>query len=201
MISTKYDDRIPDRSITVRRPLMVVVSVALAVGGLIVVAVVTVAIARPGHVVKSGDYGGIIAYSLVSTFVSTIIGLISWTSSIRLGRDAVVVRNMLIVHRIPWDCVSEIRLGDGLEIVLSSQKIIGSIQFGQSLLGSITGYPSYRRSVDRMKTARARFASGSRRSTTESEVGSSSHFQIPYRQIICWFFFYFVPPMAALIFK
>lgn len=78
---------------------------------------------------------------------------IAWRSSIRVGRGGLKVRNMFYVTEVPWAMVREIALDNGLEIVLKDDSVIGSIHFGGSVIGAITGFPTYRSSVQKLQRA------------------------------------------------
>ena len=94
---------------------------------------------------KVNGWGSLAGAAFVMTLFITFFWLMGWQSAIRLTDTHVAVTNVLITRVVVWDDVSGVTIGNGLTIHLRDGKTLGSIQFGGSLIGEITGYPSHRR--------------------------------------------------------
>ena len=126
-----------------------------------------------------------------------IIWSVAWLSFIRVEPGGLVVRNMFYVHTIPWDQVSGIVLGDGLEILLADGEVVESVQFGGSLLGAFTGYPSYRKPLRRLQAAHraAREHPGRGEAVTRS-----TRFAFPYLHALAYLAYFGIPAFTKALF-
>ncbi|WP_157407343.1 PH domain-containing protein [Actinomadura atramentaria] len=90
--------------------------------------------------------------------VGVIVALVHWYASMfgwggRLVATphALLVRNVFIEHRIPWDRINGVGLDQGLGISLidagGGERTVRSLLFGSSMIGDLLGYPTYRRAV------------------------------------------------------
>ncbi|HVB41846.1 MAG TPA: hypothetical protein VNF47_03965 [Streptosporangiaceae bacterium] len=86
--------------------------------------------------------------------------LAGWQSSVRLNADGVTVSNMFLVGFVPWDLFSEFRVRNGLKVVMTDGRAIGSFAFGGSLAGQFSGFRRMRRIVDQMEADRQSLAAG-----------------------------------------
>ena len=57
----------------------------------------------------------------------------------------------LLVRRVPVDAVAGVSSGKGLQLVLRSGQTIGSMAYGESLLGDLVGYPRSVRTAERVR--------------------------------------------------
>jgi hypothetical protein len=80
--------------------------------------------------------------------------LLGWHSAVRMDGDGVIVDNLLIRHVIPWQELSEIKVGYGLVFLLRDGRKFGSIMYGGSVIGAFLGYRYTSRVADRMRAAR-----------------------------------------------
>lgn len=86
--------------------------------------------------------------------------LLGWHSAVRLGRDGVIVDNLLVRHVIPWGELSEIGVGNGLFFRLRDDRMVGSIMYGGSVMGTLLGYRYTRTVAARMRAAREELLAG-----------------------------------------
>jgi hypothetical protein len=83
-----------------------------------------------------------------------LLWLLGWHSAVRMNRDGVIVDNLLIRHVIPWEELSEIKVGYGLVFLLRDGRKVGSIMYGGSVIGEVLGYRYTSKVADRMRAAR-----------------------------------------------
>lgn len=101
---------------------------------MLVLAIIVLVLAlRPGGAVSDIFFGTIIF--AIGTYVLWLVA----SSAVRINREGVIVDNFLLRHVIPWQQLSGIAIGYGLEIRLRDGAKIGSIMYGGSLLGALTG--------------------------------------------------------------
>ena len=81
--------------------------------------------------------------------------LIGWHSAVRLGPDGVRVDNFAVRHFIPWEELSDITVGSGLEFRLRNGGKVQSLMYGGSLIGMILGYRNTRKVAAKMRKASA----------------------------------------------
>lgn len=128
-----------------------------------------------------------------------IMWSVSWRSTIQVTDDFLIICNMFRIHEIPWSDVQDILLNEGIKVYLNSGEKVSSIQFGDSLLGAMTGYPSYKRSVVRLEKALAEHEKV-QHSASSVDVQKRSRFSFPWGAAIGWYLFFFVPAIASLFF-
>lgn len=125
-----------------RPPLTILATVAMiGIGGLVPYTVLS----QPG--IYWQTYLGV----LVFVGLEYLFWLIGWHSAIRVSGGTLIVDNALLRHRIPLSGIS-VRVEDGLQIVAADGGRIGSISFGGSAIGGMSGYRHARRVADRIKT-------------------------------------------------
>jgi hypothetical protein len=154
----------------------------------------TVVLAAKKHAM-AGSVASVIMFTMVLGTISTVVWLIGWTSAVRVGPSGIIVRNLLYVHSIPWSCVKEITLRDGLEIDIKPSGVVESIQFGGSVIGGFTGYPTYKRAIKKMEDGQRRFASIGDMDAGRQVV--EHRFSFPYLTLGCWMVVYFVIALVA----
>lgn len=66
-------------------------------------------------------------------------------SVIRVSGQGISVTSVFVQHDVPWSRVRSIKKSGPLEIVLRDGTVVGSVQFGEALLGEIFGYRTHRR--------------------------------------------------------
>lgn len=81
--------------------------------------------------------------------------LIGWHSAVRLDPAGVRVDNIVVRHFIPWEELSDIAVGSGLEFRLRNGSKVQSLMYGGSLIGMILGYRYTRKVAAKMLTASA----------------------------------------------
>ena len=129
--------------------------------------------------------------------IAFLIWAISWRSSIRIADEALIVCNVFFVHEIPWTGVRDILQNEGIKIVLDDGEIIGSVQFGGSLLGAMTGYPTYKRPTERLKQALEEHREAGRAS---AGVQKRTYFSFPWVGAIGWYLFFTIPAVATFLY-
>src|SRR5262249_36186487 len=70
---------------------------------------------------------------------------LGWDSAIRSTADRLSVTNFLLTSTVEWTDVDQVTVENGLAITLRDGRTIGSIAFGSSLLGTLTGYRTHQR--------------------------------------------------------
>ncbi|GII33858.1 hypothetical protein Pmi06nite_73000 [Planotetraspora mira] len=143
------------------------------------------------------DLVGVLLFPLILGAMVFTIWLVTWRSSIRATPDALSVYNALLVHEIPWKEIREIELEDGIKIVLKSGKRVGSVAYGGSLLGSITGYPSYKKAVQRLRAVREDYGQDPPKAAQASE---RTYFSFPWAAAAAWYLFFAIPGFIHLYF-
>jgi hypothetical protein len=83
-----------------------------------------------------------------------------WQSSVRLTADGVTVSNMFIIGFVPWDMFREFRVKYGLKVVMTDGRAVGSLAFGGSLAGQLTGFRRMRRIAEQMEADRQKLTAG-----------------------------------------
>jgi hypothetical protein len=121
--------------------------------------------------------GGIVA--VCAGYLSWLLG---WQSAVRLRADGVVVDNMFIRSFVPWDSFREFRVRDGLRIVLTDGRVIGSLAFAGSLAGQLSGFRSLRRIVEQMETSRRELDTKAGQRLSEPGYGMSVAQRSTYRR-------------------
>lgn len=88
--------------------------------------------------------GDLVAVVLVLTVITYVEWLLGWESHVRLSERGVRVVNGLRIHEFPWPALVDVGLFEGLEFHLRSGRVVRSLQFGRSLIGTRSHYPTYR---------------------------------------------------------
>ena len=86
-----------------------------------------------------------------------------------MDQGGVIVDNLLIRHMIPWEELSEIKVGYGLVFLLRDGRKVGSIMYGGSVAGEVLGYRYTSRVADRMRAARQELLAGSAKPPASGE--------------------------------
>ena len=109
----------------------------------------TLAVAlKPGVYVKETFEGAIIM--AIGAYVLWLLA----TSAVRIRQDGVIVDNFLLRHVIPWQQLIDIEVRNGLLIRVNDAPNIGSIMYGGSLLGALTGNRLAEQACTRMNAKR-----------------------------------------------
>jgi hypothetical protein len=82
--------------------------------------------------------------AFVVTLVITFLWALGWHSAIRFTPTRVSVTKFLVTTSVAWADVTAVTIGYGLAIQLRDDSALKSVQFGGSLIGEFTRYPSYR---------------------------------------------------------
>jgi hypothetical protein len=91
-----------------------------------------------------------------------VIWLLGWWSKVVIGSYGVTVDNVILRHDIPWEELRDIRAEGGLTFKLTDSTDVGSLSYGGSLAGAITGWRGLRRVRDQMLAARSAPAAAGR---------------------------------------
>jgi hypothetical protein len=95
---------------------------------------------------------------LIGVFGGYLAWMFGWQSSVRLRADGVVVANMFITGFVPWASFREFRIANGLKVVMTDGHMIGSLAFGGSVAGQLSGYRRLRRIAGQMEECRQELA-------------------------------------------
>lgn len=76
--------------------------------------------------------------------ITYLTWLLAWGSYISLTEQGVRVVNGVRVHEFPWSALADVGLLEGLELHLRSGRVVRSLHFGRSLIGTRSHYPTYR---------------------------------------------------------
>lgn len=76
-------------------------------------------------------------------------------SAVRVCNEAVIIDNLLIRHAIPWSEIEDINVDYGIKFMLRDGRKIGSIMYGGSVIGQLTGYRYAQRAIARMSAVRS----------------------------------------------
>ena len=91
--------------------------------------------------------------ALVMSLLVTSLWTLGWNSAIRFTPTRLSVTNLLVTTSVAWAGVTAVTITDGLTIQLRDGRALGSIQFGSSVIGSFTGYPTHRPAVSILRDA------------------------------------------------
>ena len=80
--------------------------------------------------------------------------------SVRLIADGVTVSNMFIIDLVPWGMFREFRINNGLTVVMTDGREVGSFAFGGSLAADLTGFRGMRRIVEQLDADGQKLAAG-----------------------------------------
>lgn len=83
-----------------------------------------------------------------------MLWLLGWWSKVVIGPDGVRVDNVMLRHVIPWEQLRDIRAQGGLTFELTDGTSVGSLSYGGSLAGALTGWRGMRRVREQMLAAR-----------------------------------------------
>jgi Bacterial PH domain len=132
-----------------RKPLFYTVA-AIASGGCFS-ALVAAAVSKPNG---STFFGAVVLSAFIYFFWA-----IGWQSSVRVGNDGVIVDNLFTRHFIPWHDLSEVRGENGLLLVTRGGEKIGSLMYGGSIIGVLTGSRQSRAVASKIKSVQERAVS------------------------------------------
>jgi hypothetical protein len=102
----------------------------------------------------ANDVQDLFAGAIVVSLFAYLFWLVGWHSTVRLGRDGVIVDNLLVRHVIPWGQLAEIGVGNGLVFRLRDGTRVGSVMYDGSVIGALLGYRYTRGVAARMNAAR-----------------------------------------------
>lgn len=176
---------------SVRKPWMAVFGLTVPILGVILIAAFLSPSSNAIRHLGDAAFG-----SVVFTAFAVFFWSIAWRSCIRVRPDRLTVRNIFYIHTIPWSQVEAIELDDGLQITLTDGEVVGSIQFGGALIGALTGYPTYRKPVQRLQRAHHRHT---QHPAPNHEPQRSTRFHFPYLDAAAFYAFFAVPMFAKAI--
>ena len=163
-----------------RKPLIYGLS-AIAAAGCFAFFIVTI-VSRP----TAQDFPGALIFSAFVYF----FWLVGWQSSVRVVSAGVIVDNLLSRSFIPWRDISEIKGGNGLLIVTHSRERIGSLMYGGSIIGMLTGSRQSRAVASKIKDAQEKLmAAGG----PNDNVGGQT-----FRSVVNFQIWPFLIPLAAM---
>lgn len=137
--------------ITLRRPLFSCFVLTLAAGFWLAFCIMLV-------VGRDDVWVGMLIFSPACAFFWAL----GWGNAVRYTPTHLSITNGLVTSRVAWTDVQRVSGEDGLTIHLADSRVMGSIQYGGSVLGEITGYPTYRSAVEALTAAHLE-ATGGRR--------------------------------------
>lgn len=179
-----------ERKFTIRRPLMVIWAAIVLLSSLLVIAFI---FSSEKSIKNPADA---IVGTIVFTAIAILLWSITWLSSIKVESESLVIRNMFFITEVPWSQVQDVRLGNGLEIILRDGTELRSIQFGGSLMGALTGYPTYRKSAKRLQWALRDY---SREKSNPALIAErSKRFSFPIVDFVFFFLLFAIPAFIRL---
>ncbi|MBO0835737.1 MAG: hypothetical protein J2P28_09485 [Actinobacteria bacterium] len=120
---------------------------ALVIGANVIIVPIAVAgLASPG-------VGNAVGAAVVA-IIMWVIWLLGWWSKVVIGPHGVTVDNMIMRHVIAWEQLGDIHARSGLTFELTDGSRIGSLTYGASLAGDLTGWKGLRRVREQMLAAR-----------------------------------------------
>jgi hypothetical protein len=124
---------------------------------------------------RASDFAGAVIFSGFVYF----FWLIGWQSAVRVVKSGIIVDNLFGRNYIPWRDVAEIKGDNGLLIVTRSAGRVGSLMYGESLIGTFTGSRQSRAVAIKLKEAQQRAAAAEESAVDEDdqEYRSSVRFQ------------------------
>jgi hypothetical protein len=108
-------------------------------------------LARPIRASLAGSL--MLVPSIIFTLGVTFFWTLGWQSAIWFTATHVSVTNAVFTTTVAWADVTDVSIGDGLTIHLRDGKELGAIQFGGSLIGALTGYPTHQRARRMLQAA------------------------------------------------
>jgi hypothetical protein len=95
----------------------------------------------------------------VGAGLMTIFWIFGWHDAIRYTEDYVSVTNLIFTTKASWTDVVEVAPTGELSVLLWNRERLGSIQFGGSLIGAFTKYPSHRNARETLRRAHSKAVS------------------------------------------
>jgi hypothetical protein len=138
--------------VQIKRGAVVVFRHGLLAGLVIGANVILLPIAAAG--LASPGVGNAVGAAVLAG-VLWVLWLLGWWSKVVIGPDGVTVDNIVMRHVIPWEQLRDIRAEGGLRFELTDGSSVGSLSYGASLAGAITGWKGMRRVRDQMLAARS----------------------------------------------
>lgn len=123
----------------------------------------TVAFYVGGLLVALGDEHGGFGVGLVLATTALFLWAIGWDSTYRYTATHVSTTHFLVTTTVAWRDVAHVDSAAGLALRLRDGTTLGSVAYGDSLLGAFTGYVTHRgaqRILDDAHHATARRPSG-----------------------------------------
>jgi hypothetical protein len=110
------------------------------------------------RVMIDGPHGvsGVADLAVSAFFVAlaiTFLWTLAWHSAIRFTPTRVSVTNFLVTTSVAWADVTAVTISYGLAIQLRDGIVLKPVQFGGSVIGEFTKYPSYRPAVSILQDA------------------------------------------------
>ncbi len=100
------------------------------------------------------------APSLAIVTCAYFFWVLGWNSAIRYTATHLSITNLLVTSTVTWQDVAQVSLDEGLHIELRDGREVGSIAFGDSLIGAFTGYATHRRAYKLLRDAHGRAVQG-----------------------------------------
>lgn len=141
------------------------------------------------------NIGDALFVGLIFGACALVVWSLSWRSSVRVSENGITLCNVFFVHEIPWSAVEKFVLSEGIKIELRDGEFVGSVQFGGSLLGAITGYPTYKRSFERLKEAHKAHSKAS----GGMEARKRTYFSFPWLAAALWYLFFALPAVIHVL--
>jgi hypothetical protein len=98
---------------------------------------------HPPH--AGASLGNLMILGLMGTVFVTLFWVLGWQTAIRFTDTHVSTTNFFSTATVAWSDVTDVTMTNGLSIRLRDGEELGNLQFGGSLIGDLTGYPTHRR--------------------------------------------------------
>lgn len=95
-----------------------------------------------------------LVYLPIASAFGYALWLLGWHSGVRIRADEVIVDNLAMRYRIPWNVFAGFIVDEGLGVRLKNHQVIGSVTFGGSVIGNVLGYRYTKRVRDEIEAAR-----------------------------------------------
>ncbi|MEU6502521.1 hypothetical protein ABZ895_23525 [Streptomyces californicus] len=131
------------------------------------------------------------APAFVISGVVVFLWALGWDSSFRCTDSHVSSVNLLVTTTVPWADVQKVTLDGALAITLKDGEELGSVAFGGSLLGEMTGYRTHRRAFEELRSTHRKARASRRGDPYRGTVRRKVTFA--WRRLLCAIAVVYVP--------
>ncbi|WP_159039566.1 MULTISPECIES: hypothetical protein [unclassified Streptomyces] len=129
--------------------------------------------------------------AFVISGVVVFLWALGWDSSFRCTDSHVSSVNLLVTTTVPWADVQKVTLDGALAITLKDGEELGSVAFGGSLLGEMTGYRTHRRAFEELRRTHRKARAARRGDPYRGTVRRKVTFA--WRRLLCAIAVVYVP--------